>query len=156
MAEIEKGLPNTKTKIDVEAERAKEFAKGEDFAMAERGKRMAPFMAQSKEADARRLKKRQEQMEQAFPTTSVSDAQTILNLAGITQKDTGMSFPEIQDFLKQQDQMKAISDAGGVANLAGGGIAKLAGIDKGPQIRSMNPDSQGLSGLLKRGIKTQE
>jgi len=38
--------------------------------------------------------------------------------------------------------------------LAGGGIAGLSGgIDKGPQIRSMNPDSQGLSGLLKRGIK---
>ena len=39
--------------------------------------------------------------------------------------------------------------------LAGGGIAGLSGgIDKGPQRRSMNPDSQGLSGLLKRGIKT--
>ena len=37
---------------------------------------------------------------------------------------------------------------------AGGGIAKLAGIDKGPQIISMNPDSQGLQGLMKRGIKT--
>ena len=33
---------------------------------------------------------------------------------------------------------------------AGGGIAKLAGIDEGPQRTSMNPDSQGLSGLLKR------
>ena len=40
-------------------------------------------------------------------------------------------------------------------NFAGGGIAGLSGgIDKGPQRRSMNPDSQGLSGLLKRGIKT--
>ena len=39
--------------------------------------------------------------------------------------------------------------------LAGGGIAGLSGgIDKGPQRRSMNPDSQGLSGILKRGIKT--
>ena len=37
---------------------------------------------------------------------------------------------------------------------AGGGIAGLSGgIDEGPQRRSMNPDSQGLSGLLKRGIK---
>ena len=37
---------------------------------------------------------------------------------------------------------------------AGGGVAGLSGgIDKGPQIRSMNPDSQGLSGLLKRGMK---
>ena len=97
-------LLGPKTKIDVEAERAKEFAKGEDFAMAERGRRMAPFMAQSKEADARRLKERQEQMEQAFPTTSISDIQTGLNLAGITQQDTGMTFPQIQDFLKQQEK----------------------------------------------------
>ena len=142
-------LLGPKTKIDVEAERAKEFAKGEDFAMAERGRRMAPFMAQSKEADARRLKERQEQMEQAFPTTSISDIQTGLNLAGITQQDTGMTFPQIQDFLKQQDQMQAIADAGGVANLAGGGIAKLAGVDSGPPPAS-GPNSQGLQGLMKR------
>ena len=38
---------------------------------------------------------------------------------------------------------------------AGGGIAGLSGgIDMGPQRRSMNPDSQGLQGLMKRGIKT--
>ena len=37
--------------------------------------------------------------------------------------------------------------------LAGGGIAKLAGIDEGPQTESLNPDSQGLSGLLKRAKK---
>jgi len=36
------------------------------------------------------------------------------------------------------------------AFFAGGGIAKLAGIDKGPQKVSMNPDSQGLQGLMKR------
>ena len=142
-------LLGPKTKIDVEAERAKEFAKGEDFAMAERGRRMAPFMAQSKEADARRLKERQEQMEQVFPTTSISDIQTGLNLAGITQQDTGMTFPQIQDFLKRQDQMQAIADAGGVANLAGGGIAKLAGVDSGPPPTS-GPNSQGLQGLMKR------
>ena len=38
---------------------------------------------------------------------------------------------------------------------AGGGIAGLSGgIDMGPQVESMNPDSQGLQGILKRGIKT--
>jgi hypothetical protein len=52
-----------------------------------------------------------------------------------------------------------IFDIGGIGQdyqleLAGGGIAKLAGIDKGPQVKSMNPDSQGLQGLMKRGIKT--
>tara|TARA_Y100000004_G_scaffold136683_1_gene154821 strand:- start:401 stop:1375 length:975 start_codon:yes stop_codon:yes gene_type:complete len=37
---------------------------------------------------------------------------------------------------------------------AGGGIAGLSGgIDEGPQRISMNPDSQGLSGLLKNGNK---
>ena len=34
---------------------------------------------------------------------------------------------------------------------AGGGIAKLAGIESGPQRVSMNPDSEGLASLLKRG-----
>jgi len=36
---------------------------------------------------------------------------------------------------------------------AGGGIAKLAGDRSGAMLESMNPDSQGLKGLLKRGIK---
>ena len=60
-------LLGPKTKIDVEAERAKEFAKGEDFAMAKRGERMRPFMAQSATADAQRLKKREEEMKALYP-----------------------------------------------------------------------------------------
>ena len=36
---------------------------------------------------------------------------------------------------------------------AGGGIAKEAGDPSGAMLESMNPDSQGLSGLLKRGMK---
>ena len=36
---------------------------------------------------------------------------------------------------------------------AGGGIAKLAGVDSGPP-PSSGPNSQGLQGLMKRGIKT--
>ena len=46
--------------------------------------------------------------------------------------------------------MQAIADAGGVANLAGGGIAKEAGDRSGAMTRSMNPDSQGLSYLFNR------
>ena len=60
-----------KLQIDKEAERAKEFAKGEDFAMAERGRRMAPFMAQGAPRkgklsvpEERRLKDRMKQMEE--------------------------------------------------------------------------------------------
>jgi hypothetical protein len=118
-------LLGPKTKIDVEAERAKEFAKGEDFAMAERGRRMAPFMAQSKEADAQRLKKREQQMEEAFPTTSPQEIDEILKTKNMTIQDFGMTYPQIQDFIKQDQQMQAIADAGGVANLAEGGIASL-------------------------------
>ena len=58
-------------------------------------------------------------------------------------------FDAVRDFLRQQDQMQAIADAGGVANLAGGGIAKLAGVDSGPP-PSSGPNSQGLQGLIKR------
>jgi len=145
-------LLGPKTKIDVEAERLKEFAKGEDFAMAERGRRMAPFMAQSKEADAQRLKKREQQMEQAFPTTSPQEIDEILKTQGMTIQDFGMTYPQIQDFIKQDQQTQAIADAGGVANLAGGGIAKLAGVSSGVAPES-GPNPQGLPGLLKRGIK---
>jgi len=146
---INKYLLGPKTQIDVEAERAKEFAKGEDFAMAERGRRMAPFMAQSKAADERRLKNRMEQMEQAFPTMSIPDINLALQNVGLTQQETGMTYPELQDYVKREDQMQAIADAGGVSNLAGGGIAKLAGDRSGPPPES-GPNSQGLQGLLNR------
>ena len=46
---------------------------------------------------------------------------------------------------EQQEQM-------GIS-AAGGGLAKLAGDRSGAMLRSMNPDSQGLRGLLKRGKK---
>ena len=43
-------------------------------------------------------------------------------------------------------------EGGFTSGFAGGGIAKLAGIDEGPPPES-GPNSQGLSGLLKRGNK---
>jgi len=136
-----------KLQIDKEAELAKEFAKGEDFAMAERGRRM--MIPQSATADAQRLKKREQQMEQAFPTTSPQEIDEILKTQGMTIQDFGMTYPQIQDFIKQDQQTQAIADAGGVANLAGGGIAKEAGDSSGPPPEK-GPMSQGLPGLLKR------
>ena len=149
-------LLGPKLQIDVEAERAKEFAKGEEYAMAERGRRKAPFMPQSATADAQRLKKREQEMEQAFPTMSVPDINLALENVGLTQQETGMTFPELQDYIKRENQMQAIADAGGVANMAGGGIAKMAGDRSGAMTRSMNPDSQGLSYLFNRVKKVQE
>ena len=49
---INKYVFGPKIQIDKEAEIAKEMAKGEEFAMAKRGERMRPFMAQSATADA--------------------------------------------------------------------------------------------------------
>ena len=161
-------LLGPKLQIDVDAERAKEFAKGEDFAMAERGRRMAPFMAQGAPRkdqygepmisvpDERRLKNRMQQMEEVYPTTPIPQIDLALENAGLTQQETGMTYPELQDYIKRESQMQAIADAGGVANLAGGGIAKMAGDRSGAMTRSMNPDSQGLSYLFNRVKKVQE
>ena len=145
-------LLGPKTQIDVEAERAKEFAKGEEYAMAERGRRMEPFMAQSKAADERRLKNRMQQMEEVYPTVAVPQIDLALQDAGLTQQETGMTYPELQDYIKKESQMQAIADAGGVANMAGGGIAKMAGDRSGPPPKS-GPTPQGLRGLLKHGKK---
>ena len=177
---INKFVLGPKTQIDVEAERAKEFAKGEDFAMAERGRRMAPFMAQSKEADAQRLKKREEERKALFPdlqfaNPSNQEIDEILKEQGVfspftagfgmqrTQPGIGdmrynedLAYNQIRDLINkkiddriQSQQMQNIATAGGVANLAGGGIAKLAGVDQGPP-PERGPNSQGLQGLMKR------
>ena len=58
-------------------------------------------------------------------------------------------FDDIRDFYQKQLATQNIADAGGVANLAGGGIAKIAGVDSGPPPES-GPNSQGLQGLMKR------
>jgi len=146
---INKYLLGPKTQIDVEAERAKEMARGEEYAMAERGRRMAPFMAKSKAADEIRLKNRMQQMEELYPTVAIPQIDIALQNAGLTQQETGMTYPELQDYIKRQSQMQAIADAGGVANMAGGGIAKLAGDKSGPPPES-GPNSQGLQGLFNR------
>ena len=147
---INKYILGPKTQIDLEAERAKEMERGEEFAMAERGRRKAPFMAQGEYADRLRRQKRMKEMEQAFPTTSPQTIDEVLKKDNLSILDLGMTYPQLQDFIKRDQQMQAIADAGGVANLAGGGIAKEAGDPSGAMLESMNPDSQGLPGLLKR------
>ena len=149
MSYINKYGLGPKLQIDVDAERAKEMARGEEYAMAERGRRMAPFMAQSKAADERRLKNRMQQMEEVYPTVPVPQIDLALQNAGLTQQETGMTYPELQDYIKKESQMQAIADAGGVANMAGGGIAKMAGDRSGPPPQS-GPNSQGLQGLFNR------
>ena len=56
-------------------------------------------------------------------------------------KDPDLQQLEYENFIKN------------IKGFAGGGLAKQAGDRSGAMLRSMNPDSQGLSGLLKRGNK---
>jgi hypothetical protein len=73
-------------------------------------------------------------------------------IPSIATTTSGLDY--LRSLTQEQEAKQRIADAGGVANLAGGGIAGLSGgIDKGPQRISMNPDSQGLSGLLKNDNK---
>jgi hypothetical protein len=164
--------------INKEAELAKEFAKGEDFAMAERGRRM--MIPQSATADAQRLKKREEEMRALYPqysdqqlikmiedrgfnpqdiinqktTTRITPAVTS-TLTGLDQlrtafqeKMTGLD--QLRTAFQEQDALQRIADAGGVANLANGGIAGLSGGDKSGPPPESGPNSQGLQGLMKR------
>ena len=167
-----------KLQIDKEAELAKEFAKGEDFAMAERGRRM--MIPQSATADAQRLKKREEERKALFPdlqfaNPSNQEIDQILKQQGAfspftlgygmqrtqpgigdTKYNEDAAYQEIRDIINkdidervQSQQMQNIATAGGIANLAGGGIAKLAGDRSGPPPEK-GPMSQGLQGLMKR------
>ena len=142
---INKYILGPKTQIDLEAERAKEMERGEEFAMAERGRRKAPFMAQGEYADRLRRKKRMEQMEQAFPTIAPEEIDEILKSQNLTVEDTGLDYEQIQDIIKRDNQMRAIGDAGGVSNMAGGGIAGIRKPDAIPPESGPNP--QGLENL---------
>jgi len=108
-----------KLKIDKEAELKKEFAKGEDYAMAERGRRM--IIPQSATADKQRLKKRYQQMDEAVPTYSSQQIDKMLLDNNITREDMGMNDNQINEYIKNQ----RVADAGGVSNLAEGGLADL-------------------------------
>jgi len=120
-----------KLRVDVEAERAKEFAKGEDFAMAERGRRKAPFLAQGEYADRLRREARIAEMQQKFPGVS-EDAlkQELLK----QDPNIDLSLFPVSDFKQAvDDQIKTEYFADNFRQeKAGGGIMKMAGKSSGP------------------------
>ena len=159
------------------------IAKGEEFAAAKRGERMflpqgesaidrrlkeredemKALYPQLKDANLsnERIDEILKEQNVFSPFTLGFGMQQMQPGIGDTKYNEDVAYQEIRDLINQavdediqSQQFQNIADAGGVANLAGGGIAGLSGgIDKGPQTTSMNPDSQGLQGLLKRGIK---
>mgnify|MGYP003128238493 CR=1 FL=1 len=165
-----------KLQIDKEAELKKEFAKGEDFAMAERGRRM--MLPQSATADAQRLKKREEERKALFPDLQFAnpDKQTIDQILkeqgvfspftvgfGMQQMQPGIgdmrynedvAYDEIRNLINknidervQSQQMENLM--GGAANFAGGGLASLTNTIP----PKSGPMSQGLRSLYNNGRK---
>ena len=135
-----------KLRVDVEAERAKEFAKGEDFAMAERGRRKAPFLAQGEYADRLRREARIAEMQQKFPGVS-EDAlkQELLK----QDPNIDLSLFPVSDFKQAvDDQIKTECFADNFRQeKAGGGIMKMAGKSSGPAPES-GPTPDGPEGLF--------
>ena len=76
-------------------------------------------------------------MGKVFPKFEESRQEKLLNLRAVD--NPAVAFSQANQFMYPY-------------GLAGGGIAKLAGIDEGPQTVSMNPDSQGLRSL-KNSVK---
>ena len=147
-----------KLRVDVEAERAKEFAKGEDFAMAERGRRKAPFLAQGEYADRLRREARIAEMQQKFPGVS-EDAlkQELLK----QNPNIDLSLFPVSDFKQAVDnQIKTEYFADNFRQeKAGGGVMKMAGKPSGPAPKSgPTPDgpSKGLAYLFKNGMEEEE
>jgi hypothetical protein len=90
---------------------------------------------------------------------------TILNAPDEVLQEISPDALNLKKALQEEYKMENLKDTFGAEQiygtqgvfsqpLAGGGIAKMAGDRSGAMLTSMNPDSQGLSGLLKRGIKT--
>ena len=148
----------------------------QEFIQGQTGKQMADIgvaaVPQSVMADETRRLQAMREMKNLYPQYSDEDIIQIIKDSNLDPKDYDYTFTPktvedkplfpaamgvkpitgfdaVRDFLRQQDQMQAIADARGVANLAGGGIAKLAGVDSGPP-PSSGPNSQGLQGLMKR------
>ena len=111
------------------------------------------FAAKEEVFDAQKMQNRMDYdrkvlgpIKDLFGTGFYSPAQQKL-LELKADRETLDPFGRVQ--MSDEDKMQEIANFGGVANLAGGGIAKIAGVDSGPPPES-RPNSQGLQGLMKR------
>ena len=175
---INKYVFGPKLQIDKEAEIAKEMAKGEEFAMAKRGERMMiPQSIEADEKRLKEREREREalnpdlffanpnnqQIDQILkeqkvfsPFTLGFGMQQMQPGIGDTKYNEDAAYQEIRNLINknidervQSQQMQNIADAGGIANLAGGGIAKIAGDSSGrPPVSGPNP--QGLLSLKNR------
>jgi len=142
----------------------------QEYLQGQAGKQMADFgvfsVPQSTIADEGRRVRAMTEMRELNPLMSDQELLELLKSYNINPKDydytyTPRNFPadtsskpltgfdNLRDFYQQQQATQNIADAGGVANLAGGGIAKIAGDSSGrPPVSGPNP--QGLLSLKNR------
>ena len=142
----------------------------QEYLQGQSGQQQADFgvlsVPQSTMADEGRRVRAMTEMKNLYPQYSDKDILNILKEYNLDPKDydytyTPRNFPadtsskpltgfdDIRDFYQQDQAMQNIADAGGVANLAGGGIAKMAGVSSGVAPAS-GPNPQGLLSLKNR------
>ena len=117
----------------------------------------SPFMLEGVVSDAQERLRMTKPERQAVNRAQIADDFSDLDtdfLTPIIPGSLDVNVDAVRQRAREEEEAARKLRALQRAAKAGGGIAKLAGIDKGPQVESMNPDSQGLQGLMKRGIKT--
>jgi|TARA_R100001440_G_scaffold53988_1_gene73821 hypothetical protein len=153
----------------------------QEYIQGQEGQRMLPFnqfkqsIGRFESGEDRDYRRRKEQemknlytqysddevksfLKESFGTDDDELINKYLELTGVTKRITPAVTTTLSglDLLRTGDQIQQaiqrVADAGGVANLAGGGIAKSAGINDGPP-PARGPNPQGLSYLMKRGMK---
>ena len=153
-AEIKKELlerPQADGTLMRKADTPENIAQGQEYVQGLRGKYQANLPGGTArtgpEIYKRMQKDRMKKMENLYPTTSIKEIDDRLAENNMTIEDVGGDYGAVQDFIKQQSQSQSIADAGGVANMASGGLANLTRTippEKGPQ-------SQGLASFMKNG-----
>jgi len=117
-----------------------------------------PFMLEGVVADAQERLRMTKPERQAVNRAQIADDFSDLDtdfLTPIIPGSLDVDVDAVRQRAREEEEAARKLRALQRAAKAGGGIAGLSGgIDMGPQRRSMNPDSQGLQGLMKRGIKT--
>ena len=102
-------------------------------------------------AEQQLQKKRNEEMLKMFPTPTVEDVQNVYKQYGVEdllKNFTAQDYKAVMGGLDDLQKQSYFADNFRLEK-AGGGIAKLAGVDSGPPPES-GPMSQGLQGLMKR------
>ena len=128
--------------LGLQDQRARDY-KAENYAQTE----PSEFMQEQK------LKDRNKAMLEMFPMYTQEEADDMYKKFKI-EKPENFNIDVFNQVMRDQDKMNYFADNFRTEK-AGGGIAKVAGVDKGPAPQS-GPTPQGLQGLFNRAMKIKE